>query len=121
MLDPSRICNPHHSTQQHQILNLLSKARGRMHILVDTSGSLNLLSHTGNSLLPLVTWIIIFCATAWGVGTTANTTRGSRQGLPAVTFIKWKGGPSPALLSPLIFASQDLTGAPHAERLTAHH
>jgi len=27
--DPSRICNLHHSSQQHQILNPLSEARGR--------------------------------------------------------------------------------------------
>ena len=27
MLDPSRVCDPHHSSQQRQILNPLSKAR----------------------------------------------------------------------------------------------
>ena len=27
MQDPSRICNPYHSSQQHQILNLLGEAR----------------------------------------------------------------------------------------------
>ena len=39
MPDLSRICNPHHSntTAQHQILNLLSKARDQTYILMDTS------------------------------------------------------------------------------------
>ena len=36
-LDPTHICNPHHSSQQHQILNPLSKARERTCILMDTS------------------------------------------------------------------------------------
>ena len=33
--DPSHICNLYHSSQQHQILNPLSEARYRTHILVD--------------------------------------------------------------------------------------
>jgi len=36
-LDLSHICNPHHSSWQHQILNPLSKARGQTCILMDTS------------------------------------------------------------------------------------
>ena len=36
-LDPSRVCNPHHSPQQHQILNPLSKARDWTRILMDPS------------------------------------------------------------------------------------
>ena len=39
----------HHSSWQHWILKLLSEARDRTHILMDTSGVLNLLSHNGNS------------------------------------------------------------------------
>ena len=35
--DPSRICDLHHSSQQHWILNSLSKARARTHIFMDTS------------------------------------------------------------------------------------
>ena len=50
MQDPSCICNLHHSSQQHQILNPLSEARDRTHIYVDTSGILNLPSHSGNTL-----------------------------------------------------------------------
>ena len=46
---PSHICDLHHSLQQRQILNPLSKARNQTHILIDTSWILNLLSHTGNS------------------------------------------------------------------------
>ena len=37
MPDPSRVCILHHSSQQHQILNPLSKARGQTHVLMDTS------------------------------------------------------------------------------------
>ena len=35
--DPSHICNLHHSSWWHLILNPLSKARDRIHILMDTS------------------------------------------------------------------------------------
>ena len=49
MLDQSLICDLHHSLPQCQILNPLSKARERTHILMDTSRVLNLLSHSGNS------------------------------------------------------------------------
>ena len=35
--DLSRICNLHHSSWQHQILNPQSKARDGTHILMDTS------------------------------------------------------------------------------------
>ena len=37
MLDPSHICNLHHSSRQNQILNPLREARDRTHILMDTS------------------------------------------------------------------------------------
>ena len=47
--DPRHIYDLHHSLQQHQILNLLSKARGRTCILMDTSQVLNPLIHKGNS------------------------------------------------------------------------
>ena len=50
MLGPSHICNLHHSSQQRQILNPLSKARDQTCILIDTAQVLNLLSHNGNSL-----------------------------------------------------------------------
>ena len=40
MLFPSRVCDLHHSSQQCWILNPLSKASDRIHILMDTmSGS----------------------------------------------------------------------------------
>ena len=35
--DPSRICDLHHSSWQHRILNPLSEARHQTHILMDTS------------------------------------------------------------------------------------
>ena len=37
MQDLSFICNLHHSSWQHQILNTLSKARDQTHILMDPS------------------------------------------------------------------------------------
>ena len=37
MWDLSCICDIHHSSQRHQILNLLSKARDQTRILMDTS------------------------------------------------------------------------------------
>ena len=51
------ICNPHHSSLQCQILNLLSEARDRTHILMDTSrtGSF-LLCHKGNPSK----WMVLF-------------------------------------------------------------
>ena len=48
--DPSLDCNLHRSSQQHWILNPLSEARVRTHILIDTLCQvLNPLSHNGNS------------------------------------------------------------------------
>ena len=44
----SCICSIHHSLWQCQILNPLSKARDRTHILMATSQVLNLLNHNGN-------------------------------------------------------------------------
>ena len=46
--DTSHICGLHHSSQQCQILNPLSKARDGTQVLMDTWGSLPL-SHNGNS------------------------------------------------------------------------
>ena len=37
MPDPSYICDQHHGSYQHQILNPLSEARDQTHILMDTS------------------------------------------------------------------------------------
>ena len=37
MQDPSLLCDLHHSSRQHQILNLLSKARDRTCVLTDAS------------------------------------------------------------------------------------
>ena len=44
--DLSHICDLHHSSGQHWILNPL---RDQTHILMDASRVLNLLSHNGNS------------------------------------------------------------------------
>ena len=37
MLDPSLICDLHHSSWQHRILNPLSKGRDQTRVLMDTS------------------------------------------------------------------------------------
>ena len=39
--DPSRICDLHHSSWQHRILNPLSEARDRTRVLMDPSGVRN--------------------------------------------------------------------------------
>ena len=49
MPDPSHIFDLCCSSQQHWILNLLSKARDQTRILMDTSPVLNPLSHNRNS------------------------------------------------------------------------
>ena len=36
-LDPSGICNLHHSSWQHEILPSLSRARDRTHVVMDIS------------------------------------------------------------------------------------
>ena len=47
--DPSHVCNSCCSLWQCQILDLMSKARDRTHILMDTSLAFNLLSRNRNS------------------------------------------------------------------------
>ena len=48
--DPSQaVCDVHHSSQQHWVLNPLSEARDRTHILMDAIRVHYLLSHNGNS------------------------------------------------------------------------
>ena len=56
--DLSSVCDLHHSSQQHQILNPLSKARNRTCILMDASRVLNPLSHNGNSPTLLYTEVL---------------------------------------------------------------
>ena len=51
--DPSWICDPHQSSQQHWIFNPLSEATDQTAILMDTSRDHNLLSHNENS--PIMT------------------------------------------------------------------
>ena len=46
--DLSRICDLHHSSEQHLIFNPLSEARNGTHILKDTSQVCELLSHNGS-------------------------------------------------------------------------
>ena len=46
---PSCICDLHHSSRQHWILNPLSKAKDQTHVLMDSSRVCNSLSHQGNS------------------------------------------------------------------------
>ena len=48
MSDPSCVCDLHHSSRWHQILNPLNEARDRTRILVDTSRVPNPLSHNRN-------------------------------------------------------------------------
>ena len=50
MWNPSCICDLHHSSQQHQVFNPLSKARDQTRILMDTCQIDFLLNHDVNSL-----------------------------------------------------------------------
>ena len=47
--DPSRICDPYHSSWQCQILNPLSEVKDQTCKLMNTSLVLNLLTYNGNS------------------------------------------------------------------------
>ena len=46
---PSLLCDLHHSSQQHQVLNPLREARDRTHNLMDTNRVHNPLSHNRNA------------------------------------------------------------------------
>ena len=59
--DPSRVCDLHHSSWQHRILNPVSKAREWTHILMDASRIRQPLSHDGNSQC----WLFLFCFCFW--------------------------------------------------------
>ena len=48
MPDLSHVCNLHHNSWQHWILDSLSKARDRTHVLMDTSQVLNPLRYNRN-------------------------------------------------------------------------
>ena len=48
MPEPSHVCNLHHCSQQHQILNPPSESRDQIHVLMDPSRVHNSLSHQGN-------------------------------------------------------------------------
>ena len=52
--DPSSVCSLHHSSQQRWILNPLSEARDRTHILMDTSRVHYCLAMTGTPPHPLL-------------------------------------------------------------------
>ena len=56
--DPSRICDPHHSSGQHWILTPLSEARDRTHVLMDASRVHKPLSQDGN---PSVVFLMCLC------------------------------------------------------------
>ena len=58
--DPNHICDPQHSLQQRQILNALSKAKDRTHIVMDTSQVLNPSSCNRNSACELF-YMTCFC------------------------------------------------------------
>ena len=60
IMNLSRICDLHHSLQQHWILNLISEARNRICILMDISQVLNSLSQNGISLFCFVLFVLRF-------------------------------------------------------------
>ena len=82
-LDPSLICNLHRSLQQCQILNSLSKATDRTHILMDTSRVLNPRNHNGNSQSSL----LINLRRRWGRWARQDGGLGGTQFFPPVPVI----------------------------------
>ena len=52
--DPSLLCDLHHSSWHHRILNPLREARDSTLILMDPSRVCELLSHEGNSLSHII-------------------------------------------------------------------
>ena len=65
-LDPSCVCELHHRSWQHWILNPLSDARDRTHMLLGASWVCNLLSHSGNS--PSTHLLSTYCELGTGPG-----------------------------------------------------
>ena len=61
MQDPSRVCELHHCSQQHRILNPLGKARDLTHILMDPSQVCYYWDKTGtpHELFQKVLWLLI--------------------------------------------------------------
>ena len=57
--DLSHVCDLHHSSRQHQILNPLRKARDRTCFLTDTS-QIHPLSQDGNSQFYFSKWSVTF-------------------------------------------------------------
>ena len=55
--DPSCICDLHHSSRQHWILNPLSKARDRTHVLMDPSQVHYCWVTTGTPRMWLLMWV----------------------------------------------------------------
>ena len=65
--DLSHVCDLHHSSWQHQILNSLSEARDRTCILMDTSQVLKALNHNGNSFVAIL--LLLFFVFFLGLNT----------------------------------------------------
>ena len=63
--DLCRVCDLDHSSQQRWILNPLSKARNRTHVLMDASWVHQPLIHDGNSKIPA---LLMFCPSSHAFG-----------------------------------------------------
>ena len=74
---PSHVCNLHHSSQQHQIFNLLSEARDQTCIFMDTSQICFLLCHDGLFLLGSI------------IGIGWNCMKAPLSGLPAPLGVRF--------------------------------
>ena len=59
-LDPSCVCNLHHSSQQRQTLNPLSKARDQTHVLMDPSHGPVVQAADKAQIWPLL-WLWLWC------------------------------------------------------------
>ena len=78
--DLSHVCDLHHSSQQHRILNSLREARDQTPVLMDTGWVCLPLSHDGNSR-----WLFFEALTACGGDPCAkgHSSRYGIQGVPS--------------------------------------
>ena len=82
--DSSHICNLHHSSWQHEILNPLSKVSDQTCILMDISWVLNSLSHNRNSyLLFFFSGLHMACRSSRGQGSNPYHKSGNTKSLTA--------------------------------------
>ena len=90
--DPSRICDLHHSSRRHRILDPLSESRDRTHVLLDSSWVHYPCTTVGapwsSICKPCLPWDRLrFCSVRRGVSWGRHAQRGLT--LPRLTLLPW--------------------------------